>query len=93
MSTVVFNSQKAQRAISTIAELVDNMSAATAKYKSIIQTAADKSNLTWVSVIVKEAEKIQESTKKLSGSMSDVQTALTRYTNEIAAYDEDTSGL
>lgn len=93
MSTVVFNAQQAQRSIANIAELVDNMASATAKYKSIISTSADKSNLTWVSKIVQEAEKIQDSTKKLSSSMSDVQSALTRYANEVAQFDDDTTGL
>jgi len=93
MSTVTFNAQKVQRAIVSINELVENMSAATSKYKSILSAAAEKSNLTWVNQIVKEAEKIQDATKKLQNSMSEVQTSITRYANEVSNYDTDTSGL
>jgi len=90
---ITYNAQAAQRAVGTINELVSNMMAATLKYKSILESAASKSNLSWISNIVKEAGVLGESAQKLTATMGEVQTALTQYNNQVNTYDTDVTGL
>jgi hypothetical protein len=90
---VALNAGKARQHIAKITELVDNIASATSAYKAILETEVDRTNIVWMKSLVAEATKLAEVIQRNQGALSDVQDSLTRYSNEVNEYSEDTTGL